>query len=96
MCKRFAALACSPELLQAVEADVIDSSDAHSLTAWLTRHRQHVRRLHIGIDPEAFKEDEPAAVACLAVAGTAGGLAALEVQGCIPGWPLCDRCSTFS
>ena len=77
MCKRFAALACSPELLQHVDTDVMGSSAAHSPTAWLTRHRQHVHSLSFGIDEDTFEEDKSALVACLAAAGTAGGPEAL-------------------
>ncbi len=85
--KRFAALCGSPELLQEVDVGWLHAAPqaAHSLTAWLTHHRQHVRRLRIAIDVQAFRDDASAAIACLAAAGAADGLAALTVEGRVPG-----------
>ena len=82
--RRFAALCCSPELLQEVEKPLLHSLPAlHSFLAWLVRHGQHIQRLRLPAYC-AQGEDEnswAAAVAsCLAVVGAAGQLTELDAS----------------
>ena len=80
MSKRFAAAACSPELLQEVDADELSSVAAlRSFAFWLLRHRQHVRRLACTITDQEQLEAATATASCLTAAGAAGQLERLEL-----------------
>lgn len=83
VCKRFATLASTPQLLREVDLGSISPSleVLHSLTAWLGQHGRHMRTVSIALSDGNY---EPTAVAsCLAAAGTAGQqLQQLSVDGC--------------
>lgn len=85
--KRFAAAACSPELLRDVIVSLheVTLSTLHSFTAWLGRHGEHMQRLTARLLCDDVEDpDWPAALAsCLAAAGTAGQLEQLTVAGSI-------------
>ena len=88
VCKRFAAAACSPELLREVQLLVCDDVPVlWSLAAWLARHGRHVRKLCLK-DEEDLDEDcgsmVSAVATCLATVGAAGQLVELEVVMCRP------------
>ena len=72
MCKRFAAAASSPELLRDVDVRV---SAALPPLAWLTRHCQHVRQLHL----DCNRADAGDVAACLSAVGAAGQLTDLTL-----------------
>ncbi len=101
--KRFAAAACSPELLRDVFVEEITSLPAlRSLTAWLARHGQHARQLTCQ-DFECDHPAWPAAVAaCLTAASAAGQLEELAFEADIRSteWlaalPLLQYCSVRS
>ena len=82
--KRFAAAACSPELLREVDVGVVEGLQAmRSLTAWLARYSQHVRQLCIIAVGEELKDSDgvTAIASCVATAGAAGQLEQLELEG---------------
>jgi len=55
---RFAAAACSPELVREVTISRIDVPILRFLAAWLVRHGRHVRTLRLWAHP-FFREDGP-------------------------------------
>lgn len=74
VCTRFAAAACSPELLRDLDLGTVNGLPAvRSLTAWLGRHSQQLRRLKLSCWSEA-----DAVASCLAAAGAAGQLVELD------------------
>lgn len=84
MSKRFAAAACSPELLRVADVGPVGSLKAlRSLTAWLGRHGRHVHTLTLSCHPELTDPRAAAAAVagCLVAAGAAGQLQQLEVFG---------------
>lgn len=86
--RRFAAAACSPELLREVEVWSLDTLPLlRSFLAWLLRHGHHVRRLSMDCDPEEEGEEEDeeeiaaaAIAACMPAVGAAGQLQQLELH----------------
>ncbi len=84
VCKRFAAAACSPELLREVEPQLHLLNDVavlRSLAAWLARHGRHVRKLSILFDADfrEVRESKASAFAtCLATAVATGQLVELK------------------
>lgn len=87
--RRFAAAACSPELLQEMAVELNSLPGVRSLTAWLARHGQHLRCLDFGIYPSGMSAQEAEAnitaiATCLMQAGAAGQLAELTVHGVVP------------
>lgn len=55
VCKRFAAAACSPELLQEVDVgEVKEVAALHSLSAWLARRGRHMQRLLLSAQPHSL------------------------------------------
>ena len=85
--KRFAALACSPELLRQLNVRVRGLDGLASFLAFVSRHGGHVQQLKFSAvrkPAEATSATAAAATACLAAAGAAGQLTALEVHGIVP------------
>ncbi len=84
MSTRFAAAACSPELVREVTISRIDVPILRFLAAWLVRHGRHVRTLRLW-DDHSFPEDEASAITasamatCLMAACGTGQLVELEV-----------------
>ncbi|PRW21009.1 small GTP-binding [Chlorella sorokiniana] len=81
-CRRFAAAARAPQLLREVNVHIgSDLPKLHSLTAWLTRHGSHVRRLTGYVASDDDPDWNAAAASCLAAVGTAGQLDELNLEG---------------
>lgn len=83
VCKRFAAAACTPELLRDVDASKIESLTAlRSLAAWLLRHGPHVRHFSCRFPGEDEGIELATAVtSCLVAAGAPRQLHELAVVG---------------
>lgn len=83
--RRFAAAACSPELVADMTAGRLSGLTAvRSLSCWLARHCQHVRQLDCTF-PSGEGPDYPGTTAaCLVTAGMAGGLTELRASGFLP------------
>lgn len=86
-CKRFAAAACSPELLRQMDVGELPHLPAvRSLTAFLARHGQHLQRLTLSCQDDTGEGTAAAAAAaatCLSIAGAGGQLTDLDASGCI-------------
>ena len=85
VCKRFAAAACSPELLRDLDLGQVKGPAAvHSLAAWLERHSAHLRRLKLNCCSRNADEEEPAAAAIPARLAAAVQLVELTYRGSLP------------
>lgn len=88
MSKRFAAAACSPELLREAHLLYIQGlGNLHAAAAWLAQHGRHVRKLSFSARLAAGEDKSSATsalAACLAAAGAAGQLAELQMTCSAP------------
>ena len=79
VCKRFAALACSPPLLQHLQLPrVVGLPALQSLAAWLSRHGRHARMLEFDGWAGDGAAADSAVATCLAAVGAAGQLTKLQ------------------